>query len=314
MLSVSTFLDRIQTRAHHTAQPYIAFLSCICFTLLLLMTLPGLKGVSLDGVYVYRYAASQTVSYNAYLFNYCQLTTTTDYAGKKVTSKTCSGSDTSFWLNIKNLPAIGTSSLSARSEEDLPKVEELSIKVEEELPTNVVEQLPTKVKRQTIWWTPETTISTSVIPTSTATATSSATAAAASATSTSSTLAHSLTLLKTNVTLLKAILLTSTFLLFIALVLTLYLYAKPDDLVGRVWAGASLLCLFTAGVLWAVAVFVAKARIASALASLAVLGYSQGYTALGEGAGTAVLSYLYMVFVCQLCVLAGYCGYKVFGE
>lgn len=106
MGSSNDFVAKFSQGRLFTTMPYMAFISAACLVMSLLMTLPGLKSVSLGDVYIYRYTLSApSVYYNAYLFNYCKFTKSVNGT---VTEKVCTESTFNYYMDIGNLSATTT--------------------------------------------------------------------------------------------------------------------------------------------------------------------------------------------------------------
>lgn len=101
MSILSNLTARIGKNAHFPVQPYVLFFTSASLALLFVMTLPGLKEVSLDQLYIYRYTHTNFNNsyYNAYLFNFCEFSV---QPGLGTTTKTCGPSSFNYWLDIGN--------------------------------------------------------------------------------------------------------------------------------------------------------------------------------------------------------------------
>lgn len=269
----SSLASKIGKNAHFPVQPYVLFFTSISLALLFVMTLPGLKSVSLDQLYIYRYTNvnDNSAYYNAYLFNFCEFTV---QPGLGTITKTCGPESFNYWLDIGNA---STLQFVARD----GKVEKR-------------QQAPSP------WYTP------APVPPAAAPGPWSD---GAGATYISPNLQNTKQL-NTNVRLLKGFLIGSCFLVFFSFMITVFLYAKSTDTVGKLWLWTLLLLLGTASLLWLLAVFLVKTRIKAALFHLADNGYNPSYIVMGQSSAQEIVSYIYMGTVIVSWLLVVICAWS----
>lgn len=290
MVNIRGFFGGIMSGTHFAIFPYMAFITAISLAMILIMTLPGLNGVKLDDLYVYRYTSSSSLYYNAYLFNYCRFT-----VNLGTTVKECSKPDTDFFMDISNLPPV-VSPVAPVTPSDAPPVDTPPATPTTFTPPTpgqwIAAPSPTYNSGQWIPGTKKRQLGVPITP--------------------SNSNKYYLAQLEKNVLILKSFLIVICVLMFSSLIIAAFLYLNPTNLAGKMYLCIAGVGFGTSSMLWIIGVFVLKGRINSALNSLALRGYSMSYVLTLQSNANQIVSYVFLGCLLLGCVLIFTAAMKAF--